>query len=165
MTTTLGLLFTLLLHPVHETVSEIEWNPTTGRLEVALRMSILDEQWIEQQMKTTAAVKTWAPLYLASRFRIASHGRDDADPKKRAATYHWVGREEQGSHVWWYFEIQPAQKARPKVISQRMLLERNEGYVNRVVVLGDKTRRAVTLTVTNPQADLQELSRNSASSQ
>ncbi len=152
MTTGLGLLLAVLLHPVHETVAEVEWNSETGRLEVALRLSVLDEQWIGRQAGSKESVEVWAKKYLQSRFRIDPNAGDDA--KKRSAKYHWVGRQQQGSHVWWYFEIEPREQQRPSVISQKMLFDRNEGYVNRVVLLTKKTRRAVTLTAEKPQAKL-----------
>lgn len=152
MTPSCGLLLAVLLHPVHETVAEIEWNSKTGRLEVALRLSVLDEQWIERQAGSKGSVQVWATKYLESRFRIDPNaGKDE---KKKSATYHWVGRQQQGSHVWWYFEIEPREQKRPSVISQKMLFDRNEGYVNGVVVLTKKTRRAVTLTASKPQAKL-----------
>ena len=41
-----ALFTTLLVHPVHETIAEIEWNDETKRLEVALRLDAIDDQWI-----------------------------------------------------------------------------------------------------------------------
>ena len=44
------ILFSALLHPVHETVAEVEWNADTNRIEVALRLDALDEQWLAKKI-------------------------------------------------------------------------------------------------------------------
>ena len=44
-----SLLCLMLVHPVHETVAEIEWNPKTHRMEVALRLDVLDAQWLAKK--------------------------------------------------------------------------------------------------------------------
>ncbi|NNE00689.1 MAG: hypothetical protein HKN47_25515 [Pirellulaceae bacterium] len=176
------LLSALLMHPVHETVSEIEWNPQSGRLEVAVRLSVLDEQWIQQRHATNREpVNKWAIRYLQSRFRVdpsanvklaespanassvAEVPPTNTAQARRHAVYHWIGREEEGSHVWWYFEIETAKKAKPAVVEQRMLFEREDKYANRVLILGKTeskvskatvSRRAVTLTIDQPTARL-----------
>ena len=66
------LTFAALLHPVHETVSELEWNAKTGRLEVALRLDALDEQWLREQTDGRASdVAGWVLPYLRQKFRIS----------------------------------------------------------------------------------------------
>ena len=40
-----------ILHPVHETIAEIEWNNETQRLEVAVRLDAIDDQWIRREFK------------------------------------------------------------------------------------------------------------------
>ena len=47
------LLTFLVVHPVHETISEIEWNDDTKRLEVAMRVDAIDDQWIRKQSLST----------------------------------------------------------------------------------------------------------------
>lgn len=49
----LFLLTFLVVHPVHETISEIEWNDDTKRLEVAMRVDAIDDQWIRKQSLST----------------------------------------------------------------------------------------------------------------
>ncbi len=143
------LLTTLLLHPVHETLSEIEWNGETRRLEVALRIDPLDEQWLKKKLRGDDRYAQWVPKYLESKFRVTDRAKNKED-----ATYHWIGRDDKGSHVWWYFEIQPADRQRPQWIEQRMLFERDEKYVNRVLILGQVPKRALTLTIQRPKAFL-----------
>ncbi len=164
----LPVLIATLLHPMHETVAEVQWNPKTHRVEVALRLSVLDQQWIQRNHTgakgdKTDEIKTWAIGYLSKTFAV--------DPGKskpvKPPIYHWVGRKEEGAHVWWFFEIEPASKRPPKVLSQRMFFEREQGYVNRVLILApsprqedhprkDATvpRRSVTLTIQRPTTNL-----------
>ncbi len=143
----------MLLHPIHETVAEIEWNPKTARLEVALRMSVLDEQWIERKYESDKPA-VWAVDYLRRHVRVGPDTRIAKPADQPTAKYHWVGREQRGSHVWWFFEIEPQDSTPPTVIEQRMLFDRDESYANRVVVLGQDVRQAVTLTLRKPLAKI-----------
>ena len=149
-----SLLIAMLLHPVHETVSEVEWNPKTLRMEVALRMSLLDEQWVESSSAKNPKTSAWATEYLRKRFVIDPPSEPGDQRKRSANRYHWIGRQEIGSHVWWYFEIEPITKTRPLKISQQVLLERDESYVNRVVLLEGKSRTAIVLSAARPIAPL-----------
>ena len=148
------ILLVALLHPVHETVSEVEWNPTSRRLEVAMRLDVLDEQWLRRQSNARdSEYSRWATAYLRRHFRItlpAKKGEPDS------ARYHWIGRDEEGSHAWWYFEIEPRDGQKPTWIEVRTLLERDESYVNRILVLGRAPRRALTLTIQQPKASLEQ---------
>lgn len=171
MTTTLTyLIAAVLMHPVHETVSEIEWNPESKRMEIAIRMSVLDEQWIQRRLDSAQAVDQWAVNYLESTYRFDPVTKTDSDPdakqttKKAAETstkkpkpthkVHWVGRDEEGSHVWWYVEIEPLDGKKPRVLEQRMFFERNQSYTNRVVLLGQVPRKAMTHTIQKPKVNL-----------
>jgi hypothetical protein len=150
----LALTLAALLHPVHETVSEIEWNPKTGRLEVALRLDTLDEQWVREQMKGEEdEFAKWAIPYLRQKFRISELPKRPQDDHTR---YRWIGRDEEGSHVWWYFEIQPEQSQRPSWIDVRLLLERERNYTNRILILDQVPRRSLTLTIQRPKAKLNQ---------
>ena len=159
----LSLLTAVLMHPVHETVSEMQWNEETNRLEVSLRLSTQDELWISREIQgKQESQKSAALRYLRKSFRLdpIKASKTTADEKKREvepkAKYHWVGRQREGSHVWWYFEIEPVNHKKPEVIEQRMFFERNENYANRVLVLGDVRRKAFTLTIRNPKANLNQ---------
>lgn len=147
------LVASVLLHPVHETTAEIEWNDNSKRLEVALRLDVLDEQWLRKRSGRVGDVSQWAIGYLKQRFRVA-------EPPKRGrpdpTTYHWIGRDEEGSHVWWYFEIEPAQRSRPQWIDQRVLFEREEDYTHRILILDRVPRSSLTLSIGRPRADLDQ---------
>ncbi len=144
----------LLMHPVHETVAEIEWNPETGRLEVALRLDALDEQWLRKRVpQDRQSEGQWELAYLKSRCRIAAPPEENGvDP----TTYRWIGRDEERGHVWWYFEIEPGDKQPPTWIEQRVLFEKEQNQANRVVVLGGVPKRTLVLTMQRPKAFLNQ---------
>ena len=148
------LLASLLLHPVHETVAEIEWNPQSKRLEVALRLDVLDEQWLRKRNRRGESDgMKWASRYLRQHFRIAALPKE---AQRDSTDYHWVGREEEGSHVWWFFEIEPGDQKRPEWIEQRMLLEREENYTHQILILDQVPRRSLTLTIQRTKANLDQ---------
>lgn len=151
----LTLLFAaMLLHPVHETVSEVEWNAETKRLEVALRLDALDEQWLRKQVRGDRDnVSKWATNYLREKFRVADRPKDR---QRDGSRYHWIGRDEEGSHVWWYFEIEPTDQRRPAWIDQRILYEREENYIHQILILDQVPRRSLTLTIERPKANFDQ---------
>lgn len=51
------ILTAFLLHPVHETIAEVEWNAETKRLEVALRLDVVDAEWIRRRITQEAKRK------------------------------------------------------------------------------------------------------------
>ncbi len=150
----LSLLMATMLHPVHETVSEVQWNGETKRVEVALRMSVLDQEWIQRNhAKPDEAIKRWATKYLAQTFLVdpTKDKDNDNDNDAKPAKYHWVGHKDEGAHVWWYFEIQPVDHKKPIVVSQRMFFKRDQGYANRLLILGDAPRDQVGATQASPR--------------
>lgn len=133
----------LFAHPSHESFSEVEWNSKTGRLEVALRLDALDEQWLKRQLKNAADNKNWPLEYVQSTYRIAElPKKNESDSTK----YRWVGREEEGPHVWWYFEIEPNDHGLPNWVEVRVLFEREKNYVHQFVRLDLKPRYSKLLT-------------------
>ena len=164
------LLTGVLMHPVHETVSEVQWNPETKRLEVALRLDVLDEQWLRRRYANGRDLEQWATEYLAKQFRVdppptaadsspssaelPTAARDHADASTRRDTYHWIGRKQDGARVWWFFEIEPASAKRPAVIEQRVLFESDSRYINQILVLGSDPKRSFGLTADQPRGPL-----------
>lgn len=172
-----ALLILVLLHPVHETVSEVEWNDESKRLEVSLRLDPLDEQWLAKRYADPdrREVAAWATEYLRDRYRItASAGNADGEVRGLSpselpadaevdsasheslptARYHWIGRQDGDAYVWWFFEIEPVNHKRPDWIDIRLLFERHPDYANRVLLLGDFPRESVVCTRLRPQAFL-----------
>jgi len=137
----------VLLHPVHETLSEVEWNDKSKRLEVALRVHSLDEQWLRKQHSQHRSHSTWATDYVRKHFRISPLPKKG---EKETDKYNWIGRQPDGAHVWWYFEIEGPAKQPPKWIQQTTLLEREDNYTNRVLLLHEKPKRSLSLTKKHP---------------
>src|SRR6056297_3111921 len=152
----------VMLHPVHETAAEVQWNSESKRLEVALRLDMQDEQWIRRQMtKSGDSEKTssWALKYLSQRFRIARLPQQNHPDSTR---YHWIGRSEEGAHRWWYFEIQPLDGQVPQWIDQRVLLDRESNYTHRVLILNHTPPRAVNVTSGHSRVRLNNIDHESS---
>lgn len=165
-----------MLHPVHETVAEVEWNDETRRMEVALRLDVLDEQWIRRhhaEPDEDEGDAAWRLRYLRDRFRFLdpwaeSRGNDlavvaegssqpvarNTDRQRPLMRYRWVGREQQAGHVWWFFEVQPESGRRPMGIEQRMLFDRDDRYTHRVLLLGTEPPVTRVVTPDRPQSRL-----------
>ncbi|WP_413431296.1 DUF6702 family protein [Crateriforma spongiae] len=164
-----GLLF---LHPVHATEAEVEFNAKSNRLEVALRLDVLDAELIDK-IASRISVPDAKPeptamrdgndetlslptrqrlVYLARNFGIGAEPTGDA-----AGRYHWVGEEPDGAYVWWYFEIEidvngdasppgdadGRRSAAPDRLRCTLLRDHDSRYVHRVRLLG--TTPPVTL--------------------
>ncbi|MDV6031842.1 MAG: hypothetical protein F9B45_17475 [Phycisphaera sp. RhM] len=169
----LALWSTLLMHPVHETVCEIEWNPQTQRVEVALRIDVLDEQWMARSIQADAD-EDWQGEYLRSKLFFdpqvgqserAESGAAQPEPAESEAVklsgrpIRWVGRKLDGGHVWWFFEVVCKDGRPPTSIQTRLLFDRHRDYQHRIVVLGkpvadDGKRVSILLTEQKPSAAL-----------
>lgn len=167
-------ILTLLLHPFHETVAEVQWNPESRRMEVALRLDLLDHQWIRRHHGDASRAgskkpdRPWQLEYLRPRFRFYRSVDDtasSADGERGGASangerasdrvrYRWVGQKLDGAHIWWFFEVEPASGERPREIGSRLLADRDDRYTHRITVLGVKPRRAFALTDERPRAPL-----------
>lgn len=179
-------LLTMVMHPVHETICEVQWNAEERCVEVAMRLNNLDEQWIQRTFqsrlsakhtatkptaaKQTAAKQTndqWRERYLAS--HLAFHPAEfDQHSKpsnnawlKAGIPIKWVGREEEGAHVWWYFEAIPSNGKPPRSIQTRMLFGREPDFQHRVTLMQppqqsnlDAKAKTMILTREQPSAKL-----------
>jgi hypothetical protein len=100
-----------LAHPYHASLAEAEFNPETGRLEVALKVLIVDlERALSVDSGAVEHPETDATItrYLARRFRLQCPG---AEP----ATLSWVGKEPELRSAWLYFELSPSgEDAKPR---------------------------------------------------
>jgi hypothetical protein len=153
----------VLMHPVHETVCEVQWNAETRRVEVALRVDLLDEQWIVKRFKTGEAGvdvdSDWQLRFLRTQIQFdpVSHTAGDGPPSGRPIR--WIGRGEDGGHAWWFFEVLCKDGKPPNSVQTRLLFDRDPGYRHHIVVLGDSTEGdakhpTVVLTEEKPKATL-----------
>ncbi len=108
------LLSTMLLHPAQESLAELQFNEKTQRVEVALRLSIANEQQLlrsvshssmDELLQNADDLKETALVVLRKRIRFGTKSDVTAAAlsPESAKAYHWVGRQSEGGHVWWYF--------------------------------------------------------------
>lgn len=108
------LLSTMLLHPAQESLAELQFNEKTQRVEIALRVSIADEQLLLQTVSKSSVddllrspddLQDAALTVLRKRLRFGTKREVTiaTQSPESAKAYHWVGRQSEGGHVWWYF--------------------------------------------------------------
>lgn len=155
------LLMFAMLHPVHETVAEVEWNGETKKLEVALRLDVLDEQWLNRKYSHGEPRSKWALDYLSKCFRVADQPKND---ESDSTAYRWIGVDSEGSHVWWYFEIEPLSGESPEWIDVRILQDREDNYTHRILILNHTPPRSLDLSAQRPMARIDEAKHDRISS-
>ena len=145
------------MHPVHETISEVQWNVKSSCVEVAIRLDKLDEQWIlkhvaEGKVESDVESDVGNLTYLRQRYRVSPLPKKD---QKDESVYRWVGRQTDGAHVWWYFEIEPPAKARPVWLEIKVLFDHTGDYQHRIVFVAEVPKRSVNLDRQKPRASFQ----------
>lgn len=126
------ILMALLLHPVHESLAEGQWNEDRTALQVSLRLSPrdLDEvlskrqnRAIRLEKETPADTEKLLGDYLVDRFFLDSSPAADnlenpAASDARRKRFRWVGVEREVRFVWVYFEIEPPISAAPQGVTE-----------------------------------------------
>jgi hypothetical protein len=104
----------MLLHPAQETLTELQFNEKTQRVEIAMRLSALDEQSLAEQHRKAAKPTLEgivSCLRLGSIEELQSDSNERADRNAIRERFRWVGRQEEGGHVWCYLEYTPPMDA------------------------------------------------------
>ena len=161
---------TLLLHPVHETYCELEWNDDSGCCEVALRVHVLDEQRSRRSI-TSAETDQWQPDYL--RERLFFDPKEDLDsrgkPFLRGRPLRWVGRKTESAHVWWFFEVVCKDGRPPETMQTHLFFDQEQDFRHQVVILGNKDQQgknpAKVMTKTRPRITLPFLKQKTTSTE
>jgi hypothetical protein len=156
----------MCLHPVHASLSEVQWNEEKKCLEVSLRLAPEDVDWILKSSQATSGLANHKKDSLANeietRVEVASeiedpdaataiaylqrHYRIEPPPQANQqdpTEYRWVGRENSGGHQWWHFEMVPGEPVPPQKWSVSMLLDRGPEYQHRVVLLGQEPPKSM----------------------
>lgn len=140
-----------LLHPFHTTSAEMEWNAESGKWEVSLKMQSFDVQRaLQSQSETPVSLdrltdedwKREMSKYLAPRFKLENAA-------KQPSKLEWVGFEERGASLWFYFELTPPKDIQGLRLIQSVLHEFETDQVNTVTFRG-KVPRSVMLTRKRP---------------
>lgn len=121
-------------HPFHSSFAEMEYNPETKRLEVALRLYIVDcETALTKlngkpiEINDEASRDKLLSKYLASKFRIEP--TVVAKPKLREKTesgktgINYLGSEFEKAYVWVYFELTPPMNSHEFSLRNDVLVE------------------------------------------
>lgn len=110
-------------HPFHTSMAEMEYNPETKRLEVALRLYIVDCETVltklngkPVQIGDEANRDKLLQKYLETRFRIEPTAvvkpKVGKKSKPSKSTINFVGSEIDKAYVWAYFELTPPAKSK-----------------------------------------------------
>ena len=135
-------------HPIHTSLAEADYNRTTHKLEVALRVFIDDfETVLSVRTKRRVSLEKTPPVefdalaqtYLAETFTVRP-------PQGAAGAWHWVGREvkEAANELWFYFEVPLSAGVEGVRFRHGVLMEQFSSQINSVRVR-DADGRKVTL--------------------
>ncbi|MCC9658179.1 DUF6702 family protein [Rhodopirellula halodulae] len=117
------LLSGVLMHPTRETLCELQWNDESQSIEIAFRLSLGDEERLLKEAKTrlqrwesepTEGLDTNVKLkpQQVAFGRHMTFSNDESCPpaetRSNAAQFRWIGRQEEGIHVWWFLEYSSA---------------------------------------------------------
>lgn len=133
------------MHPSLDTVTEVQWNDQTHVVEVALRLTSVDEQDVVDDFRSryepqTAGEETWSDVRRHTEI-VRRTVHFDTDPAETAELssrehYRWIGRQVDGGHVWWFFEYafldEAGERRRvpPRTLSIRILDRLAAGHVH-----------------------------------
>jgi hypothetical protein len=143
-------------HPIHTSIAEADYNRTTQKLEVALRVFIDDfETALSLQAKRRISLEQTPPTefdalaraYLAETFTVRTREGAVAPPK-------WVGREIKpaANELWFYFEVPLPAGVEGARIRHGALFEQFPNQINSVRVR-DADSRKVTLVFLPKQGE------------
>ncbi|OYP36101.1 DUF6702 family protein [Rhodopirellula sp. MGV] len=157
----------LLMHPVHETYSEIEWNEASSCCEVAMRIHGLDEQWMRRELKAEIGSQ-WQPDYLSKHVVFDRTETEGADGKRgfSGKPIRWIGRKIEGPNVWWFFEVECKGGVPPQTVYDDLLFDREDNYHHRFTILGHKDDSgklpSVITSKDHPEASLEAFGKATA---
>ncbi len=153
-------------HPYHVSLTEIEWNPDTGRIEVAMWVWPADlEKALAKKLGHPVDLDTEKDLDKKLADLLADHfSASQPAPKKEnvnakskakrpAATprsLRWVGHEADLKQAWLYFEIKDVDPKSPLTLSNRLFFDLNEDQLNQLNAKLGATTERMTFTSSAP---------------
>lgn len=118
------------MHPFHVTVAEMEYNPRSKCLEIALRVWPEDlEKALSMQsgkkidLDTHQKIDTLIFDYLKKKIQIQA-------PDRKNCKLTWVGKELEIKQAWLYFEVETGKEPVDFFYSNRMFLELQDDQIN-----------------------------------
>lgn len=151
-------------HPFHTSVAELDWNASTHRWEVSVRIHAGDLELALAQIagkkvdiESTQATE-WIRQYVESHFLIAPQAELEklnsqselstklVAPKQGSSRMEWIGQEFEGGWMWLYFELQPPEMDQPLALVSQLLTDINEDQINIVSIRGATKKRVAHQT-------------------
>lgn len=136
----------LTTHPGHATLAEMEFNATTGRIEVALRVNpapleplLLDAEGKKVALEDVERADPLIRKWLAGRFVLSG-----ADGKALATT--WIGRELVDGDLWLYFEVPSQTGFVGLALANTLFMDGDDTQVNTIRMKDARWRRTLTFT-------------------
>ena len=141
------LMLKLLLHPFYVSITEIEYNPASQSLEIAMKIFVDDLNtamethlperiWLGDSQENTQA-NLLLQQYLLNRVQIKVN--------ETPVTFQWIGREIEEDACWVYLEVPKIPTLNSLEISHRLLMEVFPGQSNIVHIRKDKEVKSLTL--------------------
>ena len=128
------------VHPNHVSLTEIEFNPKTGNLEVSLRVWPEDLEKVIAKLKGEPTkldhkiLKELMPGYLKEKFVVRpiqdSQLESDGPSKQEPLSIRWVGAEIEVATAWLYFEVQTSGSKPDWEIDNKIFCELNDDQLN-----------------------------------
>ena len=137
------------VHPYHETLAEIEYNPETLSLEIAVRfdpISLEHALSVSARKRVTCEQEDFESLlehYVRGRFAAKAAGGDQAELV-------WIGVEHEDRDTWAYFELVFAAPPDSVVLSNLLLVEINPYQINTVLYRAGVLKMSVLMNAEEP---------------
>jgi hypothetical protein len=156
---------TAFAHPFHISIGEMEWNATSQKWEVSVRLQSTDlQQAVRRFSKTQVAVDNdhipaelikylGENFYLSNSSRFAPKAGERSLNEKANLTeggqrseLKWVGHEVERGWMWLYFELTPPKQTENETyLTNSLLVEVVDSQTNTMLVrLGDKRHSVQT---------------------
>jgi hypothetical protein len=157
----------LLAHPFHISIGEMEWNATSQKWEVAVRVQSTDLQTAVRRFTKTQVdvdgenIPDELVVYLSEHFYLstvtpAESRKQEANASKSKAPasserssqsdLKWVGHEVERGWMWLYFELTPPKSDKELHLTNALLLEVVEGQTNTMLVRSGDKRHSIQTT-------------------
>ena len=157
----------LLAHPFHISIGEMEWNATSQKWEVAVRVQSTDLQTAMRRFTKTEVnvdgenIPDELVVYLNEHFYLsnatpAESRKQEANASKsksrslsersNRSDLKWVGHEVERGWMWLYFELTPPKTSKELYLTNALLLEVVEGQVNTMLVRCAEKRHSIQTT-------------------
>ena len=154
-------------HPVHASFAEVEFNPKSRVLEVALEVDARDLEVLLKaragrpvDLEKTADLDKLIVPYLRRAFAVRvlktknANNAKNAKKKNPPSNIRWVGMELPGAKAVLYFTVPLGRRTRNLVLENRVFFDLDRKQVNTVELRTGDKRTTLTFTVRQPRHPL-----------